>query len=60
VFSPAVSIITNPKTAGIFRWLVEENTTIDPVVGTKVFFDDVPGTQGVLIKLLAGGTLPSP
>ena len=47
---PAVAILTNPSTKAVYRWLAEENTTIDPVVGTVEFFSDVPGSQGVLIK----------
>ena len=46
----AVSIITNPSTAAVYRWFSEESTTISTEIGTKVFFDDVPGNQGVLIK----------
>ena len=49
IFS-AVSIITNPGDAAVYRWFSEENTTISPEIGTKVFFDNVPGNQGVLIK----------
>jgi hypothetical protein len=47
---PPVAILTNPSTKAVYRWLAEENTTIDPVVGTVEFFGDVPGSQGVLIK----------
>jgi prepilin-type N-terminal cleavage/methylation domain-containing protein len=50
LIEPAVAILTNPSTKAVYRWLAEENTTIDPVVGTVEFFGDVPGSQGVLIK----------
>jgi hypothetical protein len=50
----AEAILTNPSTKAVYRWLAEENTTIDPVVGTVEFFSEVPGSQGVLIKALSG------
>jgi prepilin-type N-terminal cleavage/methylation domain-containing protein len=50
LIEPAVSILTNPSIKAVYRWLAEENTTIDPVVGIVEFFGDVPGSQGVLIK----------
>ena len=56
-----VSIITNPSTAAVKRWLSEENTSIDPEIGTARFFNSVAGDQGVLIKdPEEGGTLPGP
>lgn len=47
--SPA-TIISEPTTNAVYRWSVEEHTTISPVVGTSNFFSAVPGSQGVLIK----------
>ena len=48
--APTLRIVTNPETAGVKRWNVEENTTIDVIVGDTAFFHTIPGSQGVLIK----------
>ena len=48
--SPSLTMIVNPSTAAVYRWSVEEHTTISPTVGTSDFFDSMPGTQGVLIN----------
>jgi hypothetical protein len=53
-----VNIVTNPSTAAVKRWLAEENTSIDPEIGTAKFFNTVAGDQGVLIKDQAASTLP--
>jgi len=44
--SGAVSLITNPSSVGVYRWLGAEITSID-IVDT---YDSVPGRQGVIIK----------
>ena len=44
------TIITNPSTEAVYRWAAEEHSSIDPVVGDTNFFQDVPGSLGVLIK----------
>ena len=48
--SPTLTMIVNPSTGAVYRWSVEEHTTISPTVGTTDFFGNMPGTQGVLIN----------
>ena len=48
--SPTLTMIVNPSTAAVYRWSVEEHTTISPTIGTTDFFGTMPGTQGVLIN----------
>jgi len=44
------SLLKNPKTSAVYRWSAEEHSSIDPVVGETLFFNGLPGSQGVLIK----------
>ena len=39
-------IIANPGTPGVYRWLAQEATTIDP----EGIFDEVPGKQSIILK----------
>ena len=48
--SSTVTILANPSTPAVYRWSAEEHSAIDPVVGATLFFNDLPGSQGVLIK----------
>jgi prepilin-type N-terminal cleavage/methylation domain-containing protein len=58
---PLVALLKNPKEQGVYRWAAEEHSSIDPVVGETLFFNDLPGGQGVLIKGGASATpIPSP
>ena len=43
-------IIANPSISAVYRWSAEEHSSIDPVVGDTLFFNALPGSQGVLIK----------
>ncbi len=43
--SPAI-IVTNPTTPDVYRWLGEQNSTID-IPG---IYDSVPGTQAVVVR----------
>ena len=45
-----VNLLKNPSTSAVYRWSAAEHSTIDPVVGDTLFFNDLPGSQGVLIK----------
>ena len=47
---PIVSLLKNPSEKGVYRWAAEEHSSIDPVVGDTLFFDTLPGSQGVLIS----------
>ena len=44
------SLLKNPDTAAVYRWSAEEHSSIDPVVGETLFFNDLGGSQGVVIK----------
>ena len=46
----SVSLLKNPKTQAVYRWAAEEHISIDPVVGETLSFNDLPGSQGVLVK----------
>ena len=47
---PDVSLLKNPDEKRVYRWAAEEHSSIDPVVGDTLFFNDLPGSQGVLIS----------
>ena len=56
----ASRILTTPTTSAVYRWLAEEHTSISPVVGDTKFFNNVPGSQGVLIKNGIGSATATP